>query len=161
MIAAVIVVGRLMMLFAGEPIGDFVDRHPTIKMLALSFLLLIGVTLIAEGFDQHVPKGYIYFAMAFSRRRRDAEHPHAQEVDAVHRPALVPAIREAAPHEVTGTRRLSTALEQPESLIRLIRALRGRPLGTSCTDGGKGDLIAGGRRRSQGRTSVVGRGRGR
>jgi predicted tellurium resistance membrane protein TerC len=47
-------------------INDFVHRHPTVKMLALSFLLLIGVTLIAEGFDQHISKGYIYFAMAFS-----------------------------------------------------------------------------------------------
>ena len=54
-----------MMVSAG-PISDFVDRHPTVKMLALSFLLLIGVTLVAEGFDQHIPKGYIYFAMAFS-----------------------------------------------------------------------------------------------
>jgi predicted tellurium resistance membrane protein TerC len=54
-----------MMGFAG-PISDFVDRHPTVKMLALSFLLLIGVALIAEGLDQHIPKGYIYFAMAFS-----------------------------------------------------------------------------------------------
>jgi predicted tellurium resistance membrane protein TerC len=54
-----------MMLFAGS-IGAFVARHPTIKMLALSFLLLIGVTLIAEGLHQHIPKGYIYFAMAFS-----------------------------------------------------------------------------------------------
>jgi predicted tellurium resistance membrane protein TerC len=54
-----------MMGFAGS-IGAFVQRHPTVKMLALAFLLLIGVTLIAEGFDQHIPKGYIYFAMAFS-----------------------------------------------------------------------------------------------
>lgn len=54
------------MLFFAKSISDFVNRHPTIKMLALSFLLLIGVTLIAEGFDQHIPKGYIYFAMAFS-----------------------------------------------------------------------------------------------
>ena len=54
------------MLVSAKPIGEFVDRNPTIKMLALSFLLLIGVTLIAEGFDVHVPKGYIYFAMAFS-----------------------------------------------------------------------------------------------
>lgn len=54
------------MMFAAGPIGDFVDRHPTIKMLALSFLVLVGVTLIAEGFGTHVPKGYIYFAMAFS-----------------------------------------------------------------------------------------------
>ncbi len=54
------------MMFAAKPIGEFVDRHPTIKMLALSFLVLVGVTLIAEGLDTHVPKGYIYFAMAFS-----------------------------------------------------------------------------------------------
>lgn len=54
------------MLVAAKPIGDFVDRHPTIKMLALSFLMMIGLTLVAEGFDVHVPKGYIYFAMAFS-----------------------------------------------------------------------------------------------
>lgn len=56
----------LVMLFAAKPIGEFVDRHPTIKVLALSFLMLIGFTLIAEGLDVHVPKGYIYFAMAFS-----------------------------------------------------------------------------------------------
>lgn len=54
------------MLFSARPIGLFVDSNPTIKMLALSFLLLICFTLIAEGFDVHVPKGYIYFAMAFS-----------------------------------------------------------------------------------------------
>jgi predicted tellurium resistance membrane protein TerC len=65
MVVAVIVSVGFMMGFAG-PISDFVDRHPTVKMLALSFLLLIGVALIAEGLDQHIPKGYIYFAMAFS-----------------------------------------------------------------------------------------------
>jgi predicted tellurium resistance membrane protein TerC len=65
MIAAVVVSIGFMMMFAG-PIGGFVERHPTVKVLALSFLLLIGVTLIAEGLDQHIPKGYIYFAMAFS-----------------------------------------------------------------------------------------------
>jgi predicted tellurium resistance membrane protein TerC len=54
------------MMFAAKPIGEFVERHPTVKMLALSFLVLVGMTLIAEGFDTHVPKGYIYFAMAFS-----------------------------------------------------------------------------------------------
>ena len=54
------------MLLAAKPIGDFVDANPTIKMLALSFLILIGFTLIAEGFDVHIPKGYVYFAMAFS-----------------------------------------------------------------------------------------------
>jgi predicted tellurium resistance membrane protein TerC len=61
MISAVIV----MMLFA-QPVGDFVNRHPSMQILALSFLLLIGVLLVAEGFDQHVSKGYIYFAMGFS-----------------------------------------------------------------------------------------------
>jgi len=65
MIAAVVVSIFFMMAFAGS-IGAFVQKHPTIKMLALSFLILIGVTLIAEGLDQHIPKGYIYFAMAFS-----------------------------------------------------------------------------------------------
>jgi predicted tellurium resistance membrane protein TerC len=65
MIAAVIVSVALMMLFAG-PIGRFVSAHPTIKMLALSFLVVVGVVLMAEGFDHHVPKGYVYFAMAFS-----------------------------------------------------------------------------------------------
>ena len=61
-----IVASVAVMMFAARPIGEFVERHPTIKMLALSFLVLVGVTLIAEGFDTHVPKGYIYFAMAFS-----------------------------------------------------------------------------------------------
>ncbi|MFA7280366.1 MAG: TerC family protein [Sterolibacterium sp.] len=65
MIAAVIASVGLMMLFAGS-IGRFVSDHPTIKMLALSFLVVIGVVLIADGFGHHVPKGYIYFAMAFS-----------------------------------------------------------------------------------------------
>ena len=65
MIAAVVVSIAFMMIFAGR-IGSFVQRHPTVKMLALSFLLLIGASLIAEGLDQHIPKGYIYFAMAFS-----------------------------------------------------------------------------------------------
>jgi predicted tellurium resistance membrane protein TerC len=65
MIAAVIVSVILMMTFAGG-IGRVVSAHPTIKMLALAFLLVIGVVLIADGFDHHVPKGYVYFAMAFS-----------------------------------------------------------------------------------------------
>ena len=63
-IAIVAAVG--VMLFAAKPIGDFVEAHPTIKILALSFLILVGVTLMVEGFDVHVPKGYVYFAMAFS-----------------------------------------------------------------------------------------------
>lgn len=65
MIAAVVIAVGVMMLAAGS-ISSFVERHPTVKMLALSFLLLIGVSLIAEGLDQHISKGYIYFAMAFS-----------------------------------------------------------------------------------------------
>ena len=65
MIAAVIVSVVLMMLFAG-PIGRFVSDHPTIKMLALAFLVVVGVVLVAEGFGHHVPKGYVYFGMAFS-----------------------------------------------------------------------------------------------
>ena len=62
---SVIIAVGVMMMSAGA-IGRFVDEHPTIKMLALSFLVLIGVALIGEGLDLHVPKGYIYFAMAFS-----------------------------------------------------------------------------------------------
>jgi len=65
MIAAVVASVGLMMLFA-RSIGEFVSNHPTIKMLALSFLVVVGVVLIADGFGHHVPKGYIYFAMAFS-----------------------------------------------------------------------------------------------
>ena len=65
MIAAVIIAVIIMMISAG-PISSFVEKHPTVKMLALSFLVLIGVSLIAEGLEQHIPKGYIYFAMAFS-----------------------------------------------------------------------------------------------
>jgi predicted tellurium resistance membrane protein TerC len=86
MIAAVVASVALMMLFA-RPIGNFVSQHPTIKMLALSFLVVIGITLIVEGFGTHVAKGYIYFAMAFAlgvellnllmkkKRRRDQAHP--------------------------------------------------------------------------------------
>jgi len=82
MIAAVII-AAIVMIFTSTPLGNFVERHPTIKMLALSFLLMIGFTLIVEGFHQHIPKGYIYFAMGFSvlveilnlRLRRAAETP--------------------------------------------------------------------------------------
>ncbi len=86
MIAAVVTSVGLMMVFAGT-IGRFVSDHPTIKMLALSFLVMVGVVLIAEGFDHHVPKGYVYFAMAFSvvvemlnirmRRRVKPVHLHS------------------------------------------------------------------------------------
>jgi predicted tellurium resistance membrane protein TerC len=65
MVAAIMIAVGIMM-WASGPLGDFVERHPTIKMLALSFLLLIGMALVAEGFHQHIPKGYIYFAMGFS-----------------------------------------------------------------------------------------------
>ncbi|MEV8636139.1 TerC family protein [Streptosporangium sp. NPDC051023] len=83
-----VIVAVIVMLFASGPISRFVDKHPTIKMLALSFLVLIGVVLLAEGFEQHISKGYIYFAMAFSlvvellniraRRRSSAARPAGQ-----------------------------------------------------------------------------------
>ncbi len=86
MVTAVVVAVGIMMLSA-EAISDFVHRHPTVKMLALSFLLLIGVSLLLEGFDQHIPKGYIYFAMGFSvfveminlRLRRVTKPVHLKE----------------------------------------------------------------------------------
>jgi predicted tellurium resistance membrane protein TerC len=86
MVAAVIIAVGIMM-WSAEPISAFVHRHPTVKMLALSFLLLIGVSLLAEGFDHHIPKGYIYFAMGFSvfvesinlRLRRKSSPVHLHE----------------------------------------------------------------------------------
>ena len=86
MILAVIIAVGVMLVSAG-PISDFVERHPTVKMLALSFLLLIGVSLIGEGLDQHIPKGYIYFAMGFSifveminlRMRKKSEPVHLHQ----------------------------------------------------------------------------------
>jgi len=65
MVIAMILAVIVMLIFAG-PVSNFVERHPTMKILALSFLLLIGVMLVAEGFGQHISKGYIYFAMAFA-----------------------------------------------------------------------------------------------
>ena len=65
MVTAILVSIAFMLAFA-KPIGDFVERHPTVKVLALSFLIMIGLVLIADGFGQHIPKGYIYAAMAFS-----------------------------------------------------------------------------------------------
>jgi predicted tellurium resistance membrane protein TerC len=65
MVAAIVVAILVMMLLAG-PISDFVEAHPTVKVLALAFLILVGVALVADGLDTHVPKGYLYFAMAFS-----------------------------------------------------------------------------------------------
>ena len=86
MIVAV-VISVVIMMVAAEPISAFVHRHPTVKMLALSFLLLIGMSLVAEGFDHHIPKGYVYFAMGFSvfveainlRVRKQAEPVHLRE----------------------------------------------------------------------------------
>ena len=87
MVAAV-VISVLVMLVAAEPISEFVERHPTIKILALSFLLLIGLSLVADGLGQHISKGYIYFAMGFSvfveminirvRRKGEPVHLHKQ-----------------------------------------------------------------------------------
>ena len=65
MVIAVIISMIVMLIFAAK-IGDFINKHPSVKVLALAFLLMIGILLIAEGFDQHVPKGYIYFSMFFS-----------------------------------------------------------------------------------------------
>jgi predicted tellurium resistance membrane protein TerC len=89
--AAAVVIAVLVMLVASGPVSDFVNRHPTVKMLALSFLLLIGMTLVADGVGFHVPKGYIYAAIAFSvavealnqlaARRRRARRPVAREPD--------------------------------------------------------------------------------
>ena len=95
MVAAVIASVALMMVFAGA-IGRFVSDHPSIKMLALSFLVVVGVVLLAEGFDHHVPKGYVYFAMAFSvavemlnirMRKRSAKpvHLHAEYTSETHK----------------------------------------------------------------------------
>lgn len=84
MVSAIVVAVICMMVFV-RAINEFIGRHPTVRMLALSFLLLIGIMLIAESFDQHIPKGYIYFAMAFSvfvemlnlrsRKRLRSDHP--------------------------------------------------------------------------------------
>jgi predicted tellurium resistance membrane protein TerC len=87
MVAAVVIAVIIMMISAG-PISTFIEKHPTVKMLALSFLLLIGVALVAEGFDQHIQKGYIYFAMGFSvfveflnirARRKHVEPVHLRQ----------------------------------------------------------------------------------
>lgn len=86
MISAV-VVSTFVMIFTAGPISNFVEKHPTIKILALSFLLLIGVTLIAEGLNQHISKGYIYFSMAFSffveiiniRMKKKSTHVHLKK----------------------------------------------------------------------------------
>jgi predicted tellurium resistance membrane protein TerC len=116
MVAAVIIAVGIMLL-AADAISDFVNHHPTVKMLALAFLLLIGMSLVAEGLHQHIPKGYIYFAMAFSvlvellnlasRRKERAEEP-------VHlRPTYVKdAPEEPAPHTAARAQRAAPLHEQ-------------------------------------------------
>jgi predicted tellurium resistance membrane protein TerC len=121
MITAVVISVGIMLLAAGG-ISGFVDRHPTIKMLALAFLMLIGVTLVAEGLHNHIPKGYIYFAMAFSvfvemlnlaaqRRRRASEPIHLRPSyvkDEPGGPNVLPIARGVAagrPSKRTGRRR--------------------------------------------------------
>jgi predicted tellurium resistance membrane protein TerC len=64
--AAAIIIAVLVMIFASTPLGNFIDRHPTVKMLALAFIILVGVALIADGFDMHIDRKFLYFAMAFS-----------------------------------------------------------------------------------------------
>jgi predicted tellurium resistance membrane protein TerC len=102
MVAAVIVSVALMMLFAGA-IGRFVSEHPTIKILALSFLVVVGLVLIVEGFNHHVPKGYVYFAMAFSvavemlnirMRKRAARPAHLHSPYAADEPPPGPRARD-------------------------------------------------------------------
>src|SRR6267142_405732 len=93
MITAMILSVAVMLVFAGK-IGDFVDRHPTVKILALAFLLLIGVVLVAEGFGQHISKGYIYFAMAFALLVELLN----MRLRKVHKPVHLHAGERAAPH---------------------------------------------------------------
>ncbi|QYC45743.1 Integral membrane protein TerC family protein [Nonomuraea coxensis DSM 45129] len=98
MVAAV-VVAVVVMLFASGPISRFVDQHPSVKMLALAFLVLIGVVLVAEGLDQHIPKGYIYFAMAFSvvvellNIRVRSKNARQRQVEAVEHEAEAPKMQ--------------------------------------------------------------------
>jgi predicted tellurium resistance membrane protein TerC len=117
MIAAVII-AALTMIFVARPLGEFVERHPTVKMLALSFLLLIGFTLIVEGFHLHIPKGYIYFAMGFSvlvemlnlRLRTGAEPvnlhgPYGEAVAAGTAAAVVNVAAKNTPKKKSGKKR--------------------------------------------------------
>ena len=111
-----------MMFFAGRD-RRFVDRHPTIKMLALSFLMLIGVTLVAEGFDVHIPKGYIYFAMAFSVGVEMLNVKYGRGPRA--RCTCGDASRKRSSR---GRSRQPTASHDP---LALVRAYRGRPDGAT------------------------------
>lgn len=119
MVAAVII-AAVVMVFTSTPLGHFVERHPTIKMLALSFLLLIGFTLIVEGLHQHIPKGYIYFAMGFSvfvemlnlRVRAKAEPVALREPYKAVEPTPAPAVASPVPAKV-GAGRASTVRRAP------------------------------------------------
>jgi predicted tellurium resistance membrane protein TerC len=101
-----VTIAIVIMMVSAETISSFVEAHPTVKMLALSFLLLIGVTLVAEGMGQHIPKGYIYSAMAFSlivemlnlRAVRDEEEEEAKPVK-LHHPRLRRAVKRAMKEE--------------------------------------------------------------
>ncbi len=118
MVAAVVIAVLVMMLAAG-PISDFVEDHPTIKILALSFLLLIGMSLIAEGLGQHIPKGYIYFAMGFSvfvemlNLRKRGKNWEAKPIQAATENCFPPAVATAA--ENAYDRRLMTGILYPLS----------------------------------------------
>jgi predicted tellurium resistance membrane protein TerC len=110
MVAAVIV-AAIVMIIASGPIAGFVDRHPTVKVLALSFLLLIGFTLVVDGFHQHIPKGYIYFAMFFSvfvellnmrLRKVSAEPVKLHEAYTNEGPRAGAAVAEQKPHVEAG-----------------------------------------------------------
>jgi predicted tellurium resistance membrane protein TerC len=80
---AAIMLAVFVMMFLAAPIHEFIERHPTIKILALAFLILIGIALIAESLEFHIPKGYLYFSMAFLSGRRDDQHPDAAPRKAV------------------------------------------------------------------------------
>jgi predicted tellurium resistance membrane protein TerC len=105
MVTAVVIAVLFMLAFSGA-ISAFVNRHPTVKILALSFLLLIGTTLIVDGLHAHIPKGYIYFAMAFSvfvemlnlrLRRRQAEPVHLHQPYVAALPGRTPVLGRTAP----------------------------------------------------------------
>jgi len=115
MVVAVIV-AAIVMIFTAGPIGTFVENHPTIKILALSFLLLIGFTLVVEGLHQHIPKGYIYFAMGFSvfveminlRVRGTSDHP-VDLRDPYREPRPDPKLKQLKPARVpAGARQVKT-----------------------------------------------------
>ena len=128
MIAAVVVSVGLMMLFASA-IGNFVSDHPTIKTLALSFLMVVGVALIADGFDTHVPKGYIYFAMAFSVivemlniRLRKKKSAARESVMTARLLAAVTLALLSIPLLATGAQRMQLEVDAREAPRRVLHA---------------------------------------